>query len=932
MRDIAAISGGSMKSTLVRLLVGLVLLWPLVAFGLSPVFTPTKGERTIDIDSYFDANRLFMMVGNTGNVAYDNAMIYGRTDGLYYPYSGYSSVPGFKTVVYAAGIFMGGKVGGEIRIAAADYSSEYVPGPMADNTYQPDQPSFRVYKIDKSSGPGDPDYDQWPADQGAPVDQFGRPLLLGDQTLWAVFSDADFSHHTNNCGGTAPLGIEVQQTVWGSDIAGEQIQLYLKYKLYNKSTNPIDSFYVSFWADPDLGDASDDLIGCDTVADHFFAYNSGIDAIYDPDFPVWGGKILSGPVVPSPGDTAIFDGHPLPGYRNLRMSSFCRLINGEDPQSFKETYLSMQGYRKLGGIMKPAIDPYGHVTKYVFSGDPVTGAGWLDELPNDRRVFTTVGPMTFNPGDSQQVVIKLAAYAAPDLQTAMTELRHALDSAAVVVNPPPDFVGCDSVRVTVDDYQKLGDVYFVSDWAQRWLSGSGSGGRFFDNSAGYSYDFFGSSLDPDANQGLFHNVEIRFSQVHKQKAYRYVRGGTPNYGYGGYYEVPFTAWDTDNNRQLNVAFVENVGSPCLDHTWGPCDDGILGREYLYVLNSDYSGDNPSNNPVGYQNLNIRDDADLFDAQYFLWPALRSGHSLSEISDGQKLVFLKQTLNPNGIANELRIRNSDPDYAGLQSLVLDIHAQGDCALKLDIPSASNFYVNRRVVYVTDSALITAEISFLPPTDGCYSDILRVVDAVSGSEMAQVKLIGIPGYALEPRTEIEPNPMFYYFADAVDPVSAKIYVGNFYVTSHVLQDIDLSTLTINDSIVPTSSTILQSYPGLDGQVLETAFPIRGFINGYGLLWNYNNHRYYKLAGAFADGQTFSVSGLVIIHGRPPGDANGDNKVNIADVVYLVCYIFSDGRPPAPLQAGDLDCDGAVNVVDAVYLINYIFSGGAEPCTGR
>jgi hypothetical protein len=149
---------------------------------------------------------------------------------------------------------------------------------------------------------------------------------------------------------------------------------------------------------------------------------------------------------------------------------------------------------------------------------------------------------------------------------------------------------------------------------------------------------------------------------------------------------------------------------------------------------------------------------------------------------------------------------------------------------------------------------------------------------------------------------------------------------------LQDIDLSTLRVNDSIVPRSSVILPSYPGLNGQVLETSIPIRGFINGYGLLWNYNNHRYYTLSGAFTDGQPFSVSGLVIIHGRLSGDVNDDRKVNIADAVYLVCYIFTGGKPPEPLRAGDMDCDGAVNLVDIIYLINYIFLNASSPCTDR
>ena len=920
-----------MKSIIIRLLAGLVLLWPLVASGLSPVFITAKGERTIDVNSYFDANRLFMMVGNTGNIAYDASSTYGRASGLYYPYSGLPSFPGVKTVVYSAGIFMGGKVGGEIRIAAADYTSEYVPGPMTDNTYQPDQPSFHVYKIDKNSGPGDPDYDQWPADQGAPVDQYGKPLLLGDQTLWSVFNDSDPGSHHTRSGSTDPLGIEVQQTVWGSDVAGEQIQLYVKYKLYNKSTQPIDSFYVSFWADPDLGDASDDLVGCDTVSDLFFAYNSSIDAIYDPNLPVWGGKILSGPVVPAPGDTAVFDGHPMPGYRNLRMSSFCRFINGQDPENYQETYLSMQGYRKLNGVMQPAVDPlYGQVTKFVFSGDPINDTGWVDYFPSDHRLFATVGPLTFNPGDSQQVVIKLAAFAAPDLQTALTELKSALDSSAAVVNPI-HMVGCDSVKVTVDDYQKLADVYFESGWDWRWLGGYDWGGDFFNGAADYGYTYFGSSINPQTNPTAFHNVEVRFSQVVKQKAYCYLRGGNPSFGYIGYFDVPFTVWDTDNNRQLNVAFVENVGSPCQDSTWGPCDDGLLGRESLFILNSDYSGSSPLNNLVGYQNLNIRADANLFDIQYLFWPALRSGHTLSEIYDGQKLVFKKQMLNPNGIADRILIRTTDRSNPGNQRLVLDIHAGGECALKFELPSSSAFFVSPKAVTITDSALTRAEITFLPPTYGAYSDILRIVDVVSGSEMAQVELVGTPGYALEPKAEIEPNPMFCYFADATDSMEARIHVGNFYVTGHVLQDIDLTTLTVNDSIVPTSSTILQAYPGLEGQVLKTTFPIRGFINSYGLLWGFN-HRFYKLAGTFTDGQSFSVSGLVTIYGRPPGDVNGDNKVNIADVIHLVRYVFAGGKPPVPLRAGDMNCDSAVNLVDIVYLLNYIFLDASHPCTDR
>ncbi|TFH64200.1 MAG: hypothetical protein E4G91_06565 [Candidatus Zixiibacteriota bacterium] len=62
---------------------------------------------------------------------------------------------------------------------------------------------------------------------------------------------------------------------------------------------------------------------------------------------------------------------------------------------------------------------------------------------------------------------------------------------------------------------------------------------------------------------------------------------------------------------------------------------------------------------------------------------------------------------------------------------------------------------------------------------------------------------------------------------------------------------------------------------------------------------------------------------------GDADGSTEIDIADVVYLISYIFSGGGAPSPLLAGDADCSLDINVADAVYLINYIFSGGAVPC---
>ena len=60
----------------------------------------------------------------------------------------------------------------------------------------------------------------------------------------------------------------------------------------------------------------------------------------------------------------------------------------------------------------------------------------------------------------------------------------------------------------------------------------------------------------------------------------------------------------------------------------------------------------------------------------------------------------------------------------------------------------------------------------------------------------------------------------------------------------------------------------------------------------------------------------------------DPNGDAQITIADVVYLVNYLFKGGPTPQPIQAGDANCDGRVTISDAVYLISYLFKGGPTP----
>lgn len=61
---------------------------------------------------------------------------------------------------------------------------------------------------------------------------------------------------------------------------------------------------------------------------------------------------------------------------------------------------------------------------------------------------------------------------------------------------------------------------------------------------------------------------------------------------------------------------------------------------------------------------------------------------------------------------------------------------------------------------------------------------------------------------------------------------------------------------------------------------------------------------------------------------GDPNGDGNINIADVAFMIAYIFRNGPSPDPWQLGDANLDGTLNLGDALYLLYAAFRGGPQP----
>ncbi len=267
------------------------------------------------------------------------------------------------------------------------------------------------------------------------------PNSPADQVVWTVFNDLD-ANSTLRLQGSEPMGLEIQVTIWGYKRTDALGNIYFKrVKLINKGGVVVDAagnkgsfyldeVYVAQWADIDLGNAGDDISGCDVALGMGFTYNGqAVDTEYRgfklPP-PAVGFDFLAGPIVPAPGKTAVFDLKRINDFENLPMTSFSYFSAGapisDPPRSYTQGtlrwYKMLRGFAPKDGDVDefypfpPGVTP----DKFPLSGDPIAKTGFLDGLgqqysfaPGDRRINLSTGPFKLSPGETQEFTVAYVA-------------------------------------------------------------------------------------------------------------------------------------------------------------------------------------------------------------------------------------------------------------------------------------------------------------------------------------------------------------------------------------------------------------------------------------------------------------------------------------------------------------------------------------------
>lgn len=281
-------------------------------------------------------------------------------------------------------------------------------------------------------------------------------LLYGDETIWWVYNDKGDVHTETQAGA---LGFEIRAQAFAFASNDEVNNMtFNNYRIINKSTFRLSDTYFGTWFDPDLGNARDDIIGCDISRGLGYCYNADSDDEgpqgYGLNPPAVGFDFFQGPFADyfdgldndrdgcvdgvRIGDSCHDENEVAGINERIIMSGFMYYNNGGSPGVPAETtdpdnaeefyrYLTIRwkngnplvienpsGLANVNGVNGDGytVNGQGDVTQFAYPGasfdttgnfEPkiqLPNGGWYESPANlaDKRGLHTAGPFSLAPG------------------------------------------------------------------------------------------------------------------------------------------------------------------------------------------------------------------------------------------------------------------------------------------------------------------------------------------------------------------------------------------------------------------------------------------------------------------------------------------------------------------------------------------------------
>lgn len=325
----------------------------------------------------------------------------------------------------------------------------------SNGVYEWEQGEYPYYdiknKLCKPTKAADGSYYYEPTPEGGIM---ADAVLKGDQTLWWIFNDNGNIHSESR--GKA-IGVEIRAQAFAFSTNDEINNMtFYTYEIINRSTFRLTETYFSQWVDTDLGDATDDYVGCDVARGLGYCYNgddidgSGRPQDYGVQPPAIGVDFFQGPYMDKDGkDNPKYEddgsgnmvqicdesingvnfGDTITDNERFGMRRFVYHNNSSGPQAIRDPQLAPEYYNMLKGIWKDGskMTYGGNAYKqgtlecdFMFPGDtdPCNwGTGEIDPGRNDwtekndnndagdRRFMQSAGPFTLESGAINYITV-----------------------------------------------------------------------------------------------------------------------------------------------------------------------------------------------------------------------------------------------------------------------------------------------------------------------------------------------------------------------------------------------------------------------------------------------------------------------------------------------------------------------------------------------
>ena len=278
--------------------------------------------------------------------------------------------------IFGAGIWAGAKI--PKKVVSVGYNpndgySEFGPGiilspDLADHGIAGPPTTWPILLSTESGLWSDREDSLWPV-----KDSLGEPLFISKEDSWCFYNDADINYHDFQASTGDQLNIWIKQTTYAFNSRYSKDIIFMVWDIFNQGDNALDSVYLGITVDPDLGNATDDMIGFDSTRNMCWVYNYNLQ--YDQDISgtpgFMGFRLLEGPEDSSG--------------NQLGLTSLTLFTIDTDPANDGERYNLMAGLATSGGPR---------------AGGPFDE----DTAPQDKRFCLSTGPFSLTIGDSVRVV------------------------------------------------------------------------------------------------------------------------------------------------------------------------------------------------------------------------------------------------------------------------------------------------------------------------------------------------------------------------------------------------------------------------------------------------------------------------------------------------------------------------------------------------